>query len=101
MEQDPAHTELILGCVAAAVAAGVGAWRKWGPKPVEEKREVTEHDCIRKTDIEGIRARLEAGAIRFERMATEIGRLQSDYARLAECVRELEKSLAHLLGRLD
>jgi hypothetical protein len=25
----------ILGSVTAAVVAGVAAWRKWGPKPVE------------------------------------------------------------------
>jgi predicted RNase H-like nuclease (RuvC/YqgF family) len=101
MEQDPTHTELILGGVAAAVAAGVGAWRKWGPKPVEEKHEVTEHDCIRKTDIEGIRSRLEAGAIRFERMQTEIGRLQQDVSQLAAISRELENTLSRLLGRLE
>jgi predicted RNase H-like nuclease (RuvC/YqgF family) len=89
----------ILGSVTAAVVAGVAAWRKWGPKPVEEKHEVT-HDCTRKEDIDRICARLEAGAIRFERMATEIGRLQSDVSELARITRELEKSLANLLGRI-
>jgi predicted nucleic acid-binding Zn-ribbon protein len=70
-------------------------------KAEPQKMEVTEHDCIRKADLEAIRARLEAGSITFAEMQTKLGRVQSDVESLSSHLRELETTLARLLGRLD
>ena len=104
MEQDPTHTELILGGIAAAVAAGVGAWRKWGPKPVEEKpKEPAEvkHDCTRKEDINGIKAQLAEGSITFERLRTENEQIKFELREQAEIIRQIHAIVHRTLGRLD
>lgn len=70
-------------------------------KAQPQKMEIKDHDCIRKTDIEAIRSRLEAGSITFAEMQTKLGRVQSDVESLSSHLRELETTLARLLGRLD
>lgn len=70
-------------------------------KAEPQKMEVKEHDCIRKGDIENIRARLEAGAITFAEVQIKLGRVQSDVENITRHLRELETTLAHLVGRLD
>jgi hypothetical protein len=92
---------LSIGGGLGALIAGAVLYANRVGNATKQRMEVTEHDCIRKADIEGIRARLEAGAITFAEVQTKLGRVQSDVEGLSRNLRELETTLAHLVGRLD
>jgi predicted RNase H-like nuclease (RuvC/YqgF family) len=70
-------------------------------KAEPQKMEVTEHDCIRKADIEGIKTRLAEGSITFERLRTENEHLKREIREQSELIREVSAIVHRTLGRLD
>jgi hypothetical protein len=44
MEEELPQFSGILGGITAVVVSGVAAWRKWGPKPVEEKHSLNTYN---------------------------------------------------------
>jgi len=84
----------------AAVGAGLLIVLKGLGVGRQVEKEAT-HECSKSDDIKGVLARLEAGSITFAELRAKTERAQQDIAEVQYTLREVERALAHLIGRID